>query len=80
MFAFYFLCIGKSSLINTLRGLKPGSDGAAKVCEVECTQEIAEYPDPTHPNLIYYDLPGVGTPKFSRSEYFNMIKNQTKHN
>ncbi|CAF4840044.1 unnamed protein product [Rotaria socialis] len=71
---------GKSSLINTLRGLKPGSDGAAKVCEVECTQEIAEYPDPTHPNLIYYDLPGVGTPKFSRSEYFNMIKNQTKHN
>ncbi|CAF4406570.1 unnamed protein product, partial [Rotaria socialis] len=39
-----------------------------------------EYPDPTHPNLIYYDLPGVGTPKFSRSEYFNMIKNQTKHN
>ncbi|CAF0858128.1 unnamed protein product [Adineta steineri] len=68
---------GKSSLINTIRGLKADSDGAAKVDSVECTKNVTEYPDPNHPNLIYYDLPGVGTPNFSRDEYFNIIKKQT---
>ncbi|CAF0808595.1 unnamed protein product [Didymodactylos carnosus] len=71
---------GKSSLINTLRGLKPTSDGAAQVCTVECTHDVAEYSDPKHPNLIYYDLPGVGTPNFPSAEYFNIIKNKTKDN
>ena len=67
-------------MINTLRGLKPKSPGAAKVGVVECTIQVTEYPDPKHPNLIYYDLPGVGTPSYPRDRYFEIIKSQTKDN
>ncbi|CAF1012749.1 unnamed protein product [Rotaria sp. Silwood1] len=69
---------GKSSLINTLRGLKSKSPGAAKVGVVECTNTVTKYPDPKHPSLIYYDLPGVGTPSYPRDQYFEIIKKQTK--
>ncbi|CAF5105354.1 unnamed protein product, partial [Rotaria sp. Silwood1] len=68
----------KSSLINTLRGLKSKSPGAAKVGVVECTNTVTKYPDPKHPSLIYYDLPGVGTPSYPRDQYFEIIKKQTK--
>ncbi|CAF1318079.1 unnamed protein product [Rotaria sp. Silwood1] len=69
---------GKSSLINTLRGLKSKSPGAAKVDVVECTNTMTEYPDPKHPNLIYYNLPGVRMPSYPRDQYFEIIKKQTK--
>ncbi|CAF2997857.1 unnamed protein product [Rotaria sp. Silwood2] len=69
---------GKSSLINTLRGLKSKSPGAAKVGVVECTNTVTEYADPKHRNLIYYDLPGVGTSSYPRDRYFEIIKSQTK--
>lgn len=77
-FSIYLISIGKSSLINTLRDLKPNANGAAEVDEVECTQNVAEYPDPINPNLIYYDLPGVGTQQFTKAEYFDKIKEKTK--
>jgi GTPase Era involved in 16S rRNA processing len=62
-----------------MRGLKPKSFGAAKVGVVECTMSVNEYPDIKNPNLIYYDLPGVGTSNYPRNEYFKIIKSQTKN-
>ncbi|CAF5178299.1 unnamed protein product, partial [Rotaria sp. Silwood1] len=39
---------------------------------------MTEYPDPKHPNLIYYNLPGVRMPSYPRDQYFEIIKKQTK--
>ncbi|CAF3794889.1 unnamed protein product [Rotaria socialis] len=53
---------GKSTLINRFRSLLPDDEGAADVAGGirECTTGIDEYPM-KGTNVIYYDLPGVGT-------------------
>ncbi|XP_057300130.1 interferon-inducible GTPase 5-like [Hydractinia symbiolongicarpus] len=61
---------GKSSFINTIRGLTPRDENAASVGVVECTTEPTSYPDPKNPMLQYWDLPGVGTPKFPKDESY----------
>ena len=70
--------VGKSTIINTMRALKPSDSGAATVNIIECTNTVNEYPDPKNPNVIYYDFPGVGTSKFPRDKYFENIKKVTK--
>ncbi|CAF3371636.1 unnamed protein product [Rotaria socialis] len=56
---------GKSTLINRFRSLLPDDEGAADVAGGirECTIEIDEY-TMKDTNVIYYDLPGVGTRRF----------------
>ncbi|CAF3397562.1 unnamed protein product [Rotaria socialis] len=56
---------GKSTLINRFRSLLPDDEGAADVAGGirECTTGIDEYPM-KGTNVIYYDLPGVGTRRF----------------
>ncbi|XP_057300529.1 interferon-inducible GTPase 5-like [Hydractinia symbiolongicarpus] len=61
---------GKSSFINTIRGLTPRDKNAASVGVVECTTEPTSYPDPKNPMLQYWDLPGVGTPRFPKDETY----------
>ncbi|CAF0785600.1 unnamed protein product [Adineta steineri] len=64
---------GKSTLINTLRNLRAEDEGAAKVGVVETTRTILSYSHPSYPNLVFYDLPGVGTLEFKKSTYLNQV-------
>ncbi|KAF8454074.1 interferon-inducible GTPase-domain-containing protein [Kalaharituber pfeilii] len=52
---------GKSSLINSFRGLRPKDPLAAPTGVVECTRKITRYPDPRYPWLVWFDFPGGGT-------------------
>ncbi len=61
--------VGKSTLINTFRGLSANDIDAAPVGVVETTKKVIEYNDPKHPEFIYWDLPGCGTPSFPRETY-----------
>ena len=61
---------GKSTFINTVRGLAADDKGAANIGR---TEELHSYPHPDNPNLLLWDLPGVGTPKFPRDTYLQNI-------
>ncbi|KAI8505492.1 Interferon-inducible GTPase (IIGP) [Branchiostoma belcheri] len=51
---------GKSTFINSFRGLKPKAPGAAKVGLGHTTTEVEEYPHPARPDsLVFVDFPGV---------------------
>ncbi|XP_045170383.2 T-cell-specific guanine nucleotide triphosphate-binding protein 2-like [Mercenaria mercenaria] len=60
---------GKSCYINALRGMTADDKEAAPVGVVQTTAEVKQYPHPEHKNLILWDLPGVGTPEFTRDSY-----------
>jgi len=68
--------VGKSTFINTFRGLKPKHPKAAKVNHKECTDKIEPYPFPNAKQRILWDLPGVGTVKFPRDTYLCDIEIQ----
>jgi len=65
--------VGKSSFINAIRGLTADDVGAAKVGVVETTMEITPYTHPDHPQIKFWDLPGVGTDQFPQAEYLSRI-------
>ncbi|KAK0442280.1 interferon-inducible GTPase-domain-containing protein [Desarmillaria tabescens] len=63
---------GKSSLINALRGIWDGEDGAASTDYMESTSVVTSYPDPdTAKPFIWFDVPGSGTLACSDWTYFN---------
>eukprot|EP00727_Mastigamoeba_balamuthi_P006113 m51a1_g2120 hypothetical protein (345) ;mRNA; r:1665905-1666939 len=68
-----FLCgprgVGKSTLINSVRGLRDGDLGAAATDSVECTAEPAAYP---HGAVVLYDLPGISS-HVPRETYVNRM-------
>ena len=58
---------GKSTLVNTMRGLAPAAKGAAPTSPTQMTgvrapYEASGYSAPGHPGVVYHDLPGCGTP------------------
>ena len=63
----------KSSLINTLRNLSAADPKAAPVGVVEKTTERYNYSDPKKLELVYWDLPGCGTPAFPRETYLDRV-------
>jgi predicted GTPase len=65
---------GKSSLINTLRGLKAKDEGAAAVGVTETTKDIKSYVYPGNDSIILRDFPGVGTKNFPKEEYLQKTK------
>ena len=65
--------VGKSSFINTFRGLKPGQEGAAPVGIDETTMEPTKYIHPDNENIALWDLPGIGTPKFPKERYLEQV-------
>jgi predicted GTPase len=65
--------VGKSTFINTIRGLRADDPHAAPVGVVETTKTIVSYPDKNNTNLIYWDLPGCGTSNFPRDSYLNIV-------
>ena len=67
---------GKSTLVNSLRGLRPGEDGAAKIGMNEIAAEARQYPHPDKESplahILWYDFPGAGTQATpGGSTYFN---------
>lgn len=50
--------VGKSTFINSFRGLTPSEQGAASVGVVETTNQLTTYEHPDFPKLKLWDLPG----------------------
>lgn len=69
---------GKSSYINAIRGLSADDKGAAAVGETETTLgDPISYKDPRNDNLLYWDLPGAGTPTYPKDTYLHKIGFET---
>ncbi|OAX41423.1 P-loop containing nucleoside triphosphate hydrolase protein [Rhizopogon vinicolor AM-OR11-026] len=63
---------GKSSLVNSIRGVQNRDPGAAATGVIETTTTIGRYPDPKTQNpFVWYDVPGAGTLFTSDWMYFN---------
>ncbi|XP_062917410.1 interferon-inducible GTPase 5-like [Mobula hypostoma] len=65
---------GKSTFINAMRGLRSDDPGAAEIGTTETTKEPTGYSHPTLPNVRYWDLPGIGSPKFRAARYLTEMK------
>ncbi|XP_053383080.1 T-cell-specific guanine nucleotide triphosphate-binding protein 2-like [Mercenaria mercenaria] len=66
---------GKSFLINVLRDVKDPKDKSyAKSGTTETTYECKDYPHPKYKNIIFWDVPGVGSPRFPKETYLSNIK------
>ncbi|KAK3108186.1 hypothetical protein FSP39_002827 [Pinctada imbricata] len=56
-------------------GLKEGENGAAPIGDGDTTQIRTAYSHPEIKQVVYYDLPGFGTPSFERTdEYLREIE------
>lgn len=64
---------GKSSFINALRGLGHEEEESADVGTVETTRNKTPYQHPKYPNVIFWDLPGTGTPTFHTDTYLDRV-------
>ncbi|XP_036399633.1 interferon-inducible GTPase 5-like [Megalops cyprinoides] len=64
---------GKSTFINTIRGLGDEEEGSAPTGVVETTMEPTEYPYPKYPNVKLWDLPGIGTENFRADKYLEQV-------
>lgn len=65
---------GKSSFINSLRGIGHEEIGAAEIGVVETTPERCPYQHPSMPNVVIWDLPGIGTTTFPPKTYLEKMK------
>ncbi|XP_015685483.1 interferon-inducible GTPase 5-like [Protobothrops mucrosquamatus] len=66
--------VGKSSFINAFRGVMDDDNDAAEVATIEGTKVPKAYPYPSFPNIMLWDLPGIGTPKFRAAEYMKKVQ------
>ncbi|XP_028670969.1 interferon-inducible GTPase 5-like [Erpetoichthys calabaricus] len=66
--------VGKSALINAMRGLRDGDPGAAEEGCTEQTMKVTAYQHPQLPTVCFYDLPGVGTTKFPSTTYVEKLE------
>ncbi|XP_017287208.1 interferon-inducible GTPase 5-like [Kryptolebias marmoratus] len=64
---------GKSTFINYFRGMTNDDEEAAPTGVEETTSDISSYPHPEYPNVIFWDLPGVGTTRFPADKYLELV-------
>ncbi|XP_073326720.1 interferon-inducible GTPase 5-like [Pagrus major] len=64
---------GKSTFVNTFRGIDDMAEGAAPTGFVETTSVVTPYPHPNYPNVTLWDLPGVGTTRFPADQYLKHV-------
>uniref|UniRef100_A0A3Q4GM99 Interferon-inducible GTPase 5-like n=1 Tax=Neolamprologus brichardi TaxID=32507 RepID=A0A3Q4GM99_NEOBR len=64
---------GKSTFVNAFRGLSNDDEGAAPTGVRETTSEVTPYPHPNNPNVMLWDLPGIGTTKFPAKKYLKLV-------
>ena len=57
-----------------VRRLTADDEGAAAVGVTETTTDITDYPHPNNEMLKFWDLPGVGTPRFTKDRYLEAIQ------
>lgn len=63
--------VGKSTLINSLRGIfKESDEQFAAVNETECTQQMQSYVHPKYASVVFWDTPGAGTEGRPSKDYF----------
>ena len=62
--------VGKSTLINAIRGLDDYHKEAAQIGITECTHNVKGYPHPDVKHLVLHDLPGAGTDSHPIDTYF----------
>ncbi|XP_052598722.1 interferon-inducible GTPase 1-like [Peromyscus californicus insignis] len=67
---------GKSSFINTLRGVGHEEEDAAEVGVVETTKWRTPYKHPKFKTLTLWDLPGIGTVNFPPKDYLEKVEFQ----
>lgn len=65
---------GKSTFVNALRGLGDEDEGAAATGVTETTTQPTPYSYPGYPNVILWDLPGIGTPSFQADHYLEAVE------
>lgn len=65
---------GKSSFINIMRGIGHEEKGAAKTGVMETTMERHSYEHPNMPNVVFWDLPGIGSTNFPQNTYLEKMK------
>ncbi|XP_058139781.1 interferon-gamma-inducible GTPase 10 [Dasypus novemcinctus] len=65
---------GKSSFINALRGVGHQGKGAASTGVVETTHKCTKYQHEKFPNVILWDLPGIGTTNWRPKKYLKKTK------
>nr|8H4M_A Chain A, T-cell-specific guanine nucleotide triphosphate-binding protein 2 [Mus musculus]8H4O_A Chain A, T-cell-specific guanine nucleotide triphosphate-binding protein 2 [Mus musculus]8H4O_B Chain B, T-cell-specific guanine nucleotide triphosphate-binding protein 2 [Mus musculus] len=65
---------GKSTFINTLRGVGHEEKGAAPTGAIETDMKRTPYPHPKLPNVTIWDLPGIGTTNFTPQNYLTEMK------
>uniref|UniRef100_A0A8C6TYS7 IRG-type G domain-containing protein n=1 Tax=Neogobius melanostomus TaxID=47308 RepID=A0A8C6TYS7_9GOBI len=65
---------GKSTLVNALRGIRNKTPGAAETGVKETTIEKTEYIHPKNDKIRIWDLPGIGTTKFTTDKYFKEME------
>ncbi|XP_059102436.1 interferon-inducible GTPase 1-like [Peromyscus eremicus] len=65
---------GKSALINGLRGVGHEDEDAAEIGVVETTMERHPYKHPNIPNVVIWDLPGIGATNFPPKDYLEKMK------
>ncbi|KAF6078104.1 hypothetical protein HJG60_009025 [Phyllostomus discolor] len=64
---------GKSTFVNAFRGLGDEDPSSARTGVVEMTVEPTPYPHPKYPNVILWDLPGIGEPTFQAEKYLQRV-------
>ncbi|XP_054444357.1 interferon-inducible GTPase 5-like [Pteronotus mesoamericanus] len=65
---------GKSTFVNVIRGLGDEDPDSALTGVVEMTVEPTPYPHPKYPNVIIWDLPGIGAPTFQADKYLQRVR------
>ncbi|KAK7810332.1 hypothetical protein U0070_009366 [Myodes glareolus] len=65
---------GKSSFINAFRGIGHEEENSAPIGVVETTMRRTPYKHPNIPNVVIWDLPGIGTTKFPPKDYLEKMK------
>ncbi|CAB4009844.1 interferon-inducible GTPase 5-like [Paramuricea clavata] len=61
---------GKSAFVNAVRGVDDEDELAASVDVVQTEQQPTEYTYPSNPQVIFWDLPGFGTPSYPDVETY----------
>ncbi|XP_045748127.1 interferon-inducible GTPase 5-like [Mirounga angustirostris] len=64
---------GKSTFVNTIRGLGDEDPKSAYTGVVEMTVGPTPYAHPKYPNVITWDLPGISTPTFQAEKYLQRV-------
>ncbi|XP_044286523.1 T-cell-specific guanine nucleotide triphosphate-binding protein 2-like, partial [Varanus komodoensis] len=64
---------GKSSFVNALRGMTDDEEDSADTGVTQTTMDAKGYKHPLFPNVMLWDLPGIGTPEFKAAEYLKKV-------